>query len=336
MRHRFTKVLLGAALFMLLGGTATVAARSHSSSQPRVVQRRVRLPAHRACSAPTARSRSRASSTGLKYATKGTNKVNGKTINLTFVDDKTDAATARLRGEGPDRPGLQDHRWAPARRASRCRSRRSRPRTRCSTSRARRPPTRSPASTSTRSAPVARPYQDVHDAATVPEGLRQEGRRLRPGLGLRSRQLRRGQGRHRRQGPHRHRDLGAADRDRLHAVRPAGEEREPRPHLRRVGRHHGRRDVEGARPAERRSTAPTSSPVSPSARPGRALGDQATKIHFLSHYVYTAPKNKVNDWLVDADAQEEPGAGHLHAGRLRARRRCSSTRCRRATTTSTR
>ena len=29
-----------------------------------------------------------------------------------------------------------------------------------------------------------------------------------------------------------------------------------------------------------------------------ALGDQATKIHFLSHYVYTAPKNKVNDCLV--------------------------------------
>jgi branched-chain amino acid transport system substrate-binding protein len=29
-----------------------------------------------------------------------------------------------------------------------------------------------------------------------------------------------------------------------------------------------------------------------------ALGDQATKIHFLSHYVYNAPKNKVNDWLV--------------------------------------
>jgi branched-chain amino acid transport system substrate-binding protein len=28
------------------------------------------------------------------------------------------------------------------------------------------------------------------------------------------------------------------------------------------------------------------------------LGAQATKIHFLSHYVYTAPKNKVNTWLV--------------------------------------
>ena len=41
-----------------------------------------------------------------------------------------------------------------------------------------------------------------------------------------------------------------------------------------------------------------SSRASPSARPGRPLGDQATKIHFLSHYTYTAPKNKVNDWLV--------------------------------------
>ena len=67
-----------------------------------------------------------------------------------------------------------------------------------------------------------------------------------------------------------------------------------------------------------------------------ALGDQATKIHFLSHYVYTAPKNKVNDWLVNADAQAQPGAGHLHAGRLRRWRRCSCRRCRRATTTSTR
>ena len=28
-----------------------------------------------------------------------------------------------------------------------------------------------------------------------------------------------------------------------------------------------------------------------------AFGDPATKINFLSHYVYTAPNNKVNDWL---------------------------------------
>ena len=31
---------------------------------------------------------------GLSYATKGTNKVNGKQINVTYVDDKTDPATA--------------------------------------------------------------------------------------------------------------------------------------------------------------------------------------------------------------------------------------------------
>jgi branched-chain amino acid transport system substrate-binding protein len=29
-----------------------------------------------------------------------------------------------------------------------------------------------------------------------------------------------------------------------------------------------------------------------------SFGDQATKIKFFTHYVYTAPKNKVNDWLV--------------------------------------
>jgi branched-chain amino acid transport system substrate-binding protein len=28
------------------------------------------------------------------------------------------------------------------------------------------------------------------------------------------------------------------------------------------------------------------------------LGDEATKIQYLSHYVFTAPKNNVNDWLV--------------------------------------
>ena len=28
-----------------------------------------------------------------------------------------------------------------------------------------------------------------------------------------------------------------------------------------------------------------------------AFGDPATKINFLSHYVYTAPNNKINTWL---------------------------------------
>ena len=49
------------------------------------------------------------------------------------------------------------------------------------------------------------------------------------------------------------------------------------------------------------------------------FGDVAAKIDFLSHYVYTAPKNKVNDFLVKLDAEARPGAGPVHAGRLRRR-----------------
>jgi len=94
MRHRFTKVLLAAALFTLLGGTATVAARSHSSSHATasynvgvVYSRTGLLSAYGAEFIQGLK-------LGLNYATGGTNKVNGKTVNLTIVDDKTDAATA--------------------------------------------------------------------------------------------------------------------------------------------------------------------------------------------------------------------------------------------------
>jgi branched-chain amino acid transport system substrate-binding protein len=92
MRHRFTKVLLGAALFMLLGGTATVAARSHGSTANSynvgvVYSRTGLLSAYGGEFIQGLKY-------GLQYATNGTNKVNGKTINLTLVDDKTDAATA--------------------------------------------------------------------------------------------------------------------------------------------------------------------------------------------------------------------------------------------------
>ena len=76
----------------------------------------------------------------------------------------------RLRGEGPDRPGHQDHRRRRRPRASRCRRRRSRRRTRCSSSRARRPPTRSPASTSTRSAPGARPTRTSRPPRATSKG----------------------------------------------------------------------------------------------------------------------------------------------------------------------
>jgi branched-chain amino acid transport system substrate-binding protein len=92
MRHRFPKVLLGTALFVLLGGTATVAARSHHSAASSynvgiVYSRTGLLSAYGAEEIEGFKE-------GLKYATNGTGKVNGKTINVTYVDDKTDAATA--------------------------------------------------------------------------------------------------------------------------------------------------------------------------------------------------------------------------------------------------
>jgi branched-chain amino acid transport system substrate-binding protein len=90
MRHRFTKVLLGVAFFMLLGGTATVAARSHHSTASYnigfVYPRTGLLGAYGA-------EELEGFKYGLKYTTKGTNKVNGKSINVTVVDDKGDAAT---------------------------------------------------------------------------------------------------------------------------------------------------------------------------------------------------------------------------------------------------
>jgi branched-chain amino acid transport system substrate-binding protein len=91
MRHRFTKVLLGAAFFMLLGGTATVAARSHhatASVNVGIIYSRTGL------LAAYGAEELEGFKLGLRYATNGTNKVNGKSINVTYVDDKTDAATA--------------------------------------------------------------------------------------------------------------------------------------------------------------------------------------------------------------------------------------------------
>lgn len=92
MRHRFTKVLLAAAFFVLLGGTATVAARSHHSAASSynvgiIYPRTGLLGAYGA-------EELEGFKYGLQYATNGTNKVNGKSLNITYVDDKTDAATA--------------------------------------------------------------------------------------------------------------------------------------------------------------------------------------------------------------------------------------------------
>src|SRR3954470_17208796 len=91
MRHRFTKVLLGLVLFTMLAGTATVAARSGKSTASYnvgIVYSRTGL------LAAYGGEYIEGLKLGLNYATKGTNKVNGKSINLTLVDDKTDPATA--------------------------------------------------------------------------------------------------------------------------------------------------------------------------------------------------------------------------------------------------
>jgi len=91
MRHRFTTALLAVAAFVLLVGTAAVAAKSQRSSASYnvgiVYSRTGLLAAYGAEYVEGLKY-------GLQYATKGTNKVNGKTINLTLVDDKTDPATA--------------------------------------------------------------------------------------------------------------------------------------------------------------------------------------------------------------------------------------------------
>jgi branched-chain amino acid transport system substrate-binding protein len=90
MRHRFTKVLLGVALFTLLAGTATVAARSHhatsSYSVGFIYPRTGLLGAYGA-------EELEGFKYGLQYATNGTGKVNGKTLNITYQDDQGVAAT---------------------------------------------------------------------------------------------------------------------------------------------------------------------------------------------------------------------------------------------------
>jgi len=90
MRQRFTRVLLAAALFTLLAGTATVAARpQHASASYNIgfiYPRTGILGAYGA-------EELEGFKYGLQYATNGTGKVNGKTLNITYQDDQGVAAT---------------------------------------------------------------------------------------------------------------------------------------------------------------------------------------------------------------------------------------------------
>jgi branched-chain amino acid transport system substrate-binding protein len=90
MRNRFMTVVLGAALFTLLAGTATVAARSqHATASYKIgfiYPRTGILGAYGA-------EEIQGFKLGLQYATGGTGKVNGKTLDISYLDDKGDAAT---------------------------------------------------------------------------------------------------------------------------------------------------------------------------------------------------------------------------------------------------
>ncbi len=91
MRHRFTKVLLGLVVFTMLAGTATVAAKSdhHAAGSYNIAFIYPRTGLLGAYGAEEIQG----FKYGLQYLTKGTNKVNGKTLNITYTDDKGDAAT---------------------------------------------------------------------------------------------------------------------------------------------------------------------------------------------------------------------------------------------------
>ena len=286
-----------------------------------------------AFSGPTAPRRSRASSSGSSTRRRGRCKVNGKTLDITYLDDKGDAATGVtqakdligqgvkiLMGTGSSGVAVQIAPLAAQNQVLYISG-----------------PAAADAITGINKYTFRagrQTIQDVLDAKSfLGKASGQEGRRLRPGQRVRSRQLRGGEGvLHRSQ---RHRDLGAAERDRLHAVRPAGEEREPRPALRRLGRHDGRRHVQDARPAGRlqrdagRDRSRRAGDLGGIRRPGDQ--DQlplALRLHRSEQQGQHLARRRSCASAIRCRTCSRRTAS--------SRRRCSCTRCRRATTTSTR
>jgi branched-chain amino acid transport system substrate-binding protein len=91
MRRRLSRAILAVGAVALLAGTGTVAASTRHATASQynvgiVYSRTGLLSAYGAEYAEGLKY-------GIQYATKGTGKVNGTKINLTFVDDKTDPAT---------------------------------------------------------------------------------------------------------------------------------------------------------------------------------------------------------------------------------------------------
>ena len=247
MRHRFTKVMLGAALFMLLAGTATVAAKSqHSSASTASYKIGFIYPRTGALGAYGAEE-IQGFKLGLQYATKGTNKVNGKTLDITYVDDKGDAATGVtaakdligqgtkiLMGTGSSGVAVQIAPLAAQNQVLYISG-----------------PAAADAITGINKYTFRAGRQTIQDVLAAKSYL---GKATGKKVVVFDQDSVFGHGNYAAVkaffNGHNVTEISVPlERDRLHAVRPAGEEREPRPALHRLGRHDGRRDVQDARSA---------------------------------------------------------------------------------------
>ena len=184
---------------------------------------------------------------GLQYATKGTNKVNGKTLDITYVDDKGDAATGVtaakdligqgtkiLMGTGSSGVAVQIAPLAAQNQVLYISG-----------------PAAADAITGINKYTFRAGRQTIQDVLAAKSYL---GKASGKKVVVFDQDSVFGHGNYAAVkaffNGHNVTEISVPlSRDRLHAVRPAGEEREPRPALHRLGRHDGRRDVQDARSA---------------------------------------------------------------------------------------
>ena len=247
MRHRFTKVMLGAALFMLLAGTATVAAKSQQSSASTASYKIGFIYPRTGALGAYGAEEIQGFKLGLQYATKGTNKVNGKTLDITYIDDKGDAATGVtaakdligqgtkiLMGTGSSGVAVQIAPLAAQNQVLYISG-----------------PAAADAITGINKYTFRAGRQTIQDVLAAKSYL---GKATGKKVVVFDQDSVFGHGNYAAVkaffNGHNVTEISVPlERDRLHAVRPAGEERESRPALHRLGRHDGRRDVQDARSA---------------------------------------------------------------------------------------
>ena len=302
MRHRLLKALVAGAVTLVVGAATVAAATTHHASKSSatassgynvgiVYSRTGLLAAYGAEYVEGLKY-------GIQYATKGTGMVNGKKINLSYADDATDPATGVsqmknfigqgdtiIAGATSSGVALQEAPIA-AQHPDVLFIRGPRPRT------------RSRGSTSTRSAPAARPTRtSLTRRPTSPAAARTSSSSRRNSAF--------GQGKDAA--------VKAIIGSKGHTVTPvyvplsatdltpfAQQVKQAHPDIatspgparppRRCGR------LSTSRASSRASS--RSLPASPSGATYPSYGPAVGKIQFISHYLYQAPSNKVNTWLV--------------------------------------